>query len=180
MDEKQQGAVLDQVVDHIKTLPELRNDKMVSAEGLRVYGPYLSLRDLYETFQPFEMLRMSDLDTNKSKAYEEMWLAESDKPFSFYHADLGPTNIKVKVEMGKAKVTEILDWEIAGYLPIGWVCTKPLVASGLDFAWNGEREEHEWRRKLAVSVINEGFPKIPRNIYGTVAGEIRCMGSEVR
>ena len=54
------------------TLAKLKNDKLVSAEGLRIYEPYLSLHDTeggstYETGS----LRMRDLlDPNKSKAYE--------------------------------------------------------------------------------------------------------------
>ena len=169
LDEKQREAVLRQVVAHIMTLAKLKNDKPVSAEGLRIYEPYLSLHETeggstYETGS----LRMRDLlDPNKSKAYEEIWPAksddksddkfddksdnkcydkcdeksdnkpgeksndkpdhesnnESDKPFAFYHADLGPSNIKVKIEMEEAKVTGILDWEISGYLPIEWICT---------------------------------------------------------
>ena len=135
------------------TLAKLKNDKLVSAEELRIYEPYLSLHDTeggstYETGS----LRMRDLlDPNKSKAYEEMWPAKSDdksdnklddkfddksdnkcydkcdeksdskpgdksndkpdhesndeseKTFAFYHADLGPSNIKVKIEMEEAR-----------------------------------------------------------------------------
>lgn len=56
---------------------------------------------------------------DESQVYEKIWGAEQNE-FVFYHADLGPTNIKIMVnEDGKAHVTGLLDWEIAGYLPRG-------------------------------------------------------------
>ena len=54
-------------------------------------------------------------------------------------------------------MTVILDWEISGYLPIEWICTKPCVSPGLDFSWNGEGDKQEWRRKLAEALLYEGF-----------------------
>lgn len=62
----------------------------------------------------------------------DIWPAKSDdeskKPFAFYHADLGPTNIKIRVEIEEAKLTKILNWGVIGYLPIELICTKPYVS----------------------------------------------------
>lgn len=51
-----------------------------------------------------------------------IWPAKSDdeskKAFAFYHANLGPSNIKVNVEIEEAKLTRILNLRVLGNLLI--------------------------------------------------------------
>lgn len=96
------------------------------------------------------------LDPNKTKKWEPIWDVEENK-LVFYHCDLGPTNIKVEVQKGEPKVTGILDWEVAGFLPRGWIVIKFLVSGGLDFDWEGESEEDEsvWRLSLAEFLVEK-------------------------
>ena len=148
---EQQKNVVHQVAEHIDTLAQLKNDRLVSAEGEMVLEPYLQ-RDNSETPSHLQGF----LDPNKNKEWEQIWGVEENK-FVFYHSDLGPTNIKVEVQMGEAKVTGLLDWETAGFLPRGWIATKCIVSGGMDFDWDIEGEEDEtlWRTSLAKVLVEE-------------------------
>lgn len=46
--------------------------------------------------------------------------------FVFYHADLNSTNIIVNDQS-----VGIVDWEIAGYVPRGWIRTKFLISAAM-------------------------------------------------
>ncbi|KAH6699584.1 kinase-like domain-containing protein [Verticillium dahliae] len=60
----------------------------------------------------------------------------------FYHCDLGPTNILVNVSTGSLG---IIDWELAGYVPIEWVRTKFRLSAGMDFSHGDEDSKRDWR-----------------------------------
>ena len=144
---EQQDSVLQQVAEHIDTLAQLKNDRPISAEGELIQEPWLQ-RSNPKT--PLELRGL--LDPSKSKEWEQIWGVEENK-FVFYHCDLGPTNIKVEVQRGKARVTGLLDWEGAGFLPRGWIATKFRVSGGLDFDWDGEGDETIWRVSLANILV---------------------------
>jgi thiamine kinase-like enzyme len=48
--------------------------------------------------------------------------------FVFYHADLGPTNIIVEDQPSSGRVA-LIDFEIAGFFPTGWIRTKFRVST---------------------------------------------------
>ena len=148
---EQQDSVLQQVAEHIDTLAQLKNDRPISAEGEMIQEPWLQ-RSNPKT--PLELRGL--LDPSKSKEWEQIWGVEENK-FVFYHCDLGPTNIKVEVQRGKARVTGLLDWEGAGFLPRGWIATKFHVSGGLDFDWDGEGDETVWRVSLANILVEKGY-----------------------
>ena len=77
--------------------------------------------------------------------------------FVFYHADLGPVNIIVE-DIPKAGTIGIIDWEIAGYVPKGWIRTKFRLSSGLDLpdASPGE-ESYWWRSEVQKLLEKRGF-----------------------
>ncbi|PGH13840.1 hypothetical protein AJ79_03408 [Helicocarpus griseus UAMH5409] len=52
--------------------------------------------------------------------------------YVFYHADLGPGNIIVE-DVPKLGTIGIIDWEVAGFFPWGWIRTKFRLCSGMDF-----------------------------------------------
>lgn len=101
---EQQKNVIHQVAEHIDTLAQLKNDRLVSVEGEMVLEPYFQ-RDNFETLSHLQGF----LDSNKSKKWEQIWGIEEIK-FVFYHSDLRPTNIKIEVQIGEAKLTGLLDW----------------------------------------------------------------------
>lgn len=148
---EKQNSVIQQVAEHIDTLAQLKNDRPVSAEGGMIKEPWLQH---FNPETPFHLWGL--LDPNKTKEWEPIWGVEENK-LVFYHCDLGPTNIKVEVQKGEPKVTGILDWEVAGFLPRGWIVTKFLVSGGLDFDWEGEGEEDEsvWRLSLAEFLVEK-------------------------
>lgn len=148
LNEGQQKKVLNQIAEHIHTLAKLSSDRLSNAEEGLVWEPYLCLGSA----------EAHDLYPEKSKEWEAIWGAEQNE-FVLYHADLGPGNIKVEIQMTEAKVVGILYWEIAGYLPKAWVATKAAIGSGLDFDWDGAPGEQTWRAGLLQALVNMGYKK---------------------
>ncbi|CAG7999862.1 unnamed protein product [Penicillium salamii] len=72
----------------------------------------------------------------------------------FYHCDLGPTNILVDVATGSLG---IIDWELAGYVPIEWVRTKFRISAVMDFDYGDEWSKKDWRRKVAQHLEKMGY-----------------------
>jgi hypothetical protein len=74
--------------------------------------------------------------------------------FVFYHADLGPTNIIVEDEPRSGKIG-IIDFEISGYFPRGWIRTKFRLSSGMDLS----ASDHPtlWRAEIQKALGAKGF-----------------------
>lgn len=159
LDQQQKFDIVNQVAKHIHTLAQLKSEKLQSADKKWNKEPFLSLHQNSSIYRSIEDRILGKLlDPAESQAYEKIWGVEQNK-FVFYHADLGPTNIKIMVkDDGKAIVTGLLDWENAGYLPKGWVSTKFYVAGGLSFDWDGEKGENEWPIRLGMALIKMGYP----------------------
>lgn len=75
----------------------------------------------------------------------------------FYHCDLGPTNLLVDVSTGSLG---IIDWELAGYVPIEWVRTKFRISGGMDFDYEDEDSKKDWRRKVAQHLEKMGYSDV--------------------
>lgn len=143
---KQRSDIVVEVGRHIHTLAKLTSEKLQSADKKWVIEPYLSIQPELSNFiirSPENRLSTFLLNPDESQEYEKIWGAEQNT-FVFCHNDLGPTNIKIMVNGDTAKVTGLLDWELAGFLPRGWIVTKFYVAGGLFFYWNGGKDEREW------------------------------------
>ena len=87
----------------------------------------------------------------------EMW---------FYNADLNPTNIFIdrlpESENDEVKLTDIVDWEMAGYFPPWWIATVPRISytfgvSGL-FEEIDNDKRYWWTWILSDGLIEAGFP----------------------
>lgn len=74
----------------------------------------------------------------------------------FYHADLGPTNIVVEEEPSLGKVG-VIDFEISGYFPIGWVRTKFRLSSGMNLSVPGVDPPTRWRSDVQKALGDNGF-----------------------
>jgi hypothetical protein len=71
--------------------------------------------------------------------------------FSFYHADLGPSNILVAED---GSIVGVIDWESAAYYPKFWLGTKPHVSAG--FYVSGPTKK-AWADLLLRSLETKGF-----------------------
>jgi hypothetical protein len=77
----------------------------------------------------------------------------------FYHADLGPGNIIIEDSPSEYRPSEgsigIIDFEIAGYLPRGWVRTKFRLSSGINLSAGDEPTR--WRSEVQKMLGQEDF-----------------------
>lgn len=76
--------------------------------------------------------------------------------FVFYHADLGPTNIIVEDEPSSGSVG-IIDFEISGYFPRGWIRTKFRLSSGMDLSDEASDRPGWWRSEVQKALEANGF-----------------------
>lgn len=72
----------------------------------------------------------------------------------FYHCDLGPTNVLYDAENDKFG---IIDWEIAGYVPVEWIRTKFRVSSGMDLS---KGDGVAWRRSVGRYLGTLGYSDV--------------------
>ncbi|KAJ5183384.1 hypothetical protein N7492_001000 [Penicillium capsulatum] len=77
--------------------------------------------------------------------------------FVFYHCDLGPTNLLVNPSTGSLG---IIDWELAGYVPIEWIRTKSRLSAGMDFNYGDENSKKDWRRGVGQHLEKMGYRDI--------------------
>jgi hypothetical protein len=75
----------------------------------------------------------------------------------FYHCDLGPTNLLVDVSTGSLG---IIDWELAGYVPVEWVRTKLRLSAGMDLSHGDANSKREWRRRVAQHLEKMGYSDV--------------------
>ncbi|KAJ5874265.1 uncharacterized protein N7529_002695 [Penicillium soppii] len=64
----------------------------------------------------------------------------------FYHCDLSPKNLLVDLSTGSLG---IIDWELAGCVPIEWIKMKLRVSAGMDFDYWEDDSKKDWRRQVA-------------------------------
>jgi hypothetical protein len=76
--------------------------------------------------------------------------------FVFYHADLAPGNILVE-EIPETGDVGIIDWEVAGFFPRGWIRTKFRISSGLDLPDSATDTPWEWRSGVQKLLGAHGF-----------------------
>lgn len=138
LNSNQKNEIVEQVANHIDTLSKLTSERLESADRKWLREPFLTLRPLFGEISREDELRSNLLNPNESKEYEKIWGAEQNK-FVFCHADLGPTNIKIMVNEKGTHLTGLLDWEIAGFFPKGWICTKLYISGGVNFDRDGAK-----------------------------------------
>ncbi|KZF21032.1 hypothetical protein L228DRAFT_262100 [Xylona heveae TC161] len=151
LSEIEQQEVAHQVADIVKILSSLSRDAVVSATGKRVMEPYLMKRG---TPQPTHFDCFLDPDCGSN--FETIWGKEQNE-FVFYHQDLGPTNIMVERRQEKVVVSGILDWAGVGFLPKGFIATKPSFSPGFEFEWGCAGDRRQWMIMLRDALIGNGF-----------------------
>lgn len=83
---------------------------------------------------------------------------EFDGSFSFYHPDLGPTNIMVSDD--GTRVAAIIDWEAAAYFPRFWVATKPASTRPFQLESATGAERNAWVKLLVSALEKKGFDNL--------------------
>ncbi|OAG04876.1 uncharacterized protein CC84DRAFT_1196889 [Paraphaeosphaeria sporulosa] len=90
--------------------------------------------------------------------------------FFFYHADLGPCNIIVEDEPERGTIG-IIDFEIAGYFPRGWIRTKFRISSGMNLPPSSKQEDPLWwRRQVQMELGVDGFEDFTEEWQAWLAG----------
>jgi hypothetical protein len=76
--------------------------------------------------------------------------------FVFYHADLGPGNLIIEHEPKSGRVG-VIDFEISGFFPRGWIRTKFRVSSGMDLPDSVTDSPTWWRSEMQKALGGDGF-----------------------
>ncbi|PGH00864.1 hypothetical protein AJ80_09116 [Polytolypa hystricis UAMH7299] len=125
-------------------LADWKGHMLSGVDGKNMPEDYLIRTGTVDDFSP----------ANLQKGCEAMGMGCSS--FVFYHANLGPGNIIVENEPMLGTVA-IIDWELAGYFPRGWVRTKFRLSGGLDFEpWITDNPTW-WRSEVQKLLEINGF-----------------------
>ncbi|KAJ5270317.1 hypothetical protein N7505_006075 [Penicillium chrysogenum] len=122
-----------------------KGDTISGVDGHQLLERYLLKGNSKDTLAPQQLL----------KNCTEMSIDVST--LVFYHCDLGPTNLLVDLSTGSLG---IIDWELAGYIPIEWVRTKFRISAGMDFDYGDEDSKKDWRRKVAQHLEKMGYSDV--------------------
>ncbi|OAL52826.1 hypothetical protein IQ07DRAFT_584844 [Pyrenochaeta sp. DS3sAY3a] len=76
--------------------------------------------------------------------------------FVFYHADLGPGNLIVEDEPKSGRVG-VIDFEISGFFPRGWIRTKFRLSSGINLSALATDNPTWWRSEVQKALGANGF-----------------------
>ena len=139
--EKQQ--CVRRIVDMIKELSNWQGDSITGVDGLQLPESWLDVCREPHDFTP---------DTLRENCQT---LGMDCSKVVFSHNDLGPYNIIVGDEK---RVTGIIDFEMAGYVPRAWIRTKFGISWALDLEESGV-DCAEWRKQVAQQLGEEGFPE---------------------
>ena len=92
----------------------------------------------------------------------------------FYHCDLAPSNILVDPAN---ESIGIIDWEIAGFVPIEWIRTKFRVSSGMNLS---SGDELDWRRRVMLRMGEVGFTDVVKQFVAWSEDKSRSSNSSTR
>ncbi|CRG89756.1 hypothetical protein PISL3812_06795 [Talaromyces islandicus] len=146
LDEKWRRHYVGAVVEVCETLESWRGKTICGVDGKNVIEPYLLKFRESENFDPENLLRpckLMGMDCSK---------------FVFCHADLGPTNIIVEDVPQKGTIG-VIDWEVAGFFPRGWIRTKFRLSSGMNLpeSVGGLSSQQWWRSEIQKLLGKRGF-----------------------
>jgi hypothetical protein len=131
------------VVDICKSLAACKGTMLGGVDGKHIPESYLIQNGTDENFSPQHLL----------KGCQAMGMDCSE--FVFYHADLGPGNIIVE-DTPRTGTINIIDWELAGFFPQGWIRTKFRISRGLNLPDSVENQ-HWWRSETQKLLGKHGF-----------------------
>jgi hypothetical protein len=144
LDEKWRQHYIKAIVNVCKFLESQECDKLCGADGKNALEPYLIKYGAEKDYSPDNLRQgciLIGMDCSK---------------FVFYHADLGPGNIIVE-DIPKTGTVGIIDWELAGYFPRGWIRTKFRISSGLNLPDTATDKPTAWRSGVQELLGEDGF-----------------------
>ncbi|KAJ5319017.1 uncharacterized protein N7506_011721 [Penicillium brevicompactum] len=144
LDQKWRRHYMSAIVDVCKFLEKGECDVLRGVDGKNALEPYLIKYGAEDDYSP----------GNLQQACESMGMDCST--FVFYHADLGPGNIIVE-DIPKTGSVGIIDWELAGYFPRGWIRTKFRISRGLILEDSATDNPTEWRAGVDKLLEDHGF-----------------------
>ncbi|CAI7572303.1 unnamed protein product [Penicillium bialowiezense] len=147
MDETSRQYYIDKVADICDYLATWKGDSISGVDGQQLLERYLLKGNtkMADALAPQQLLKnCAQMSMNVSA-------------FVFHHCDLGPTNLLVDVSTGSLS---IIDWELAGYVPIEWVRTKFRISAGMDFDYGDEHSKKDWRRQVAQRLGKMGYTDV--------------------
>lgn len=144
LDEKWRQHYIKAIVNVCKFLESQECDKLCGADGKNALELYLIKYGAEKDYSPDNLRQgciLIGMDCSK---------------FVFYHADLGPRNIIVE-DIPKTGTVGIIDWELAGYFPRGWIRTKFRISSGLNLPDTATDKPTAWRPGVQELLGEDGF-----------------------
>jgi hypothetical protein len=144
LDEKWRNHYMNAIVNICKFLESREGDMLSGVDGKNVFEPYLIRYGAEADYTPQNLQRecaLMGMDCSK---------------FVFCHADLAPGNILVE-EIPETGDVGIIDWEVAGFFPRGWIRTKFRISSGLDLPDSATDTPWEWRSGVQKLLGAQGF-----------------------
>jgi aminoglycoside phosphotransferase len=122
------------------------SDSITGVDGNRLFDPWLDMGAKDFNLSADNLLHNCEqLNSDTSKLV-------------LSHNDLGPTNVMVDVE-NDCKIG-IVDWEMAGFVPMAWIRTKLAACFAMDFCWRDtdvdDPSRKEWRVRLAQELGKHG------------------------
>ncbi|KAF4964521.1 hypothetical protein FZEAL_10859 [Fusarium zealandicum] len=135
------------IFDICRELSSCRSNEITGIDGAELPDTWLSADPSTKNFQPQYL----------QQTCEQMGMHSST--FYMWHNDLGPYNIIIDRRNGSLG---LIDWEMAGYVPLDWIRTKFGVSWAMDFAWPGVGDEalREWRSYVERRFAEEEYPEV--------------------
>ncbi|OAQ69813.1 protein kinase-like protein [Pochonia chlamydosporia 170] len=144
LDEAKRQLYVDKVADICNNLAKLKGQRICGVDGHQLLERYL----IKGGGRNADDLSPENLLQNCT----EMGMDVSQ--LVFHHCDLGPTNLLVDPTTGSIG---IVDWELAGYVPMEWVRTKFRLSAGMDFSHGEDDYKRSWRRSVAQRLDKMGY-----------------------
>ncbi|KAJ6102805.1 hypothetical protein N7486_005232 [Penicillium sp. IBT 16267x] len=144
MDETLRQYYISKVADVCNHLAAWKGDIIAGVDGCQLLERYLikgnsKMADALSAQQLLKICTEMGMDVSR---------------LVFYHCDLGPTNLLVDTSTG---ALGIIDWELAGYVPIEWVRTKFRLSAGMDLNHGDEDSKTDWRGRVSKHLENMGY-----------------------
>ncbi|KAL3477307.1 hypothetical protein BJX99DRAFT_257561 [Aspergillus californicus] len=144
VDEKWKHHYVSAVASICESLTAWKGDMLGGVDGKNMPEQYLIKNGAVKDYNPQTLLEACQL------------MGMDCSEFAFYHADLGPGNIIVE-DIPKNGTIGIIDREVAGVFPKGWIRTKFRISSGLNLPDSVTDGRHWWRWEVQKSLGELGF-----------------------
>jgi Phosphotransferase enzyme family len=166
LSEVQRSEIVQTVAGYCKELSHLTSSKVESASGKGIIECHLDYPKPHshpswkpQLLGPMSRGEFSEFLRSRTKLDAQDGIPAIGEHFHFYHSDLGPGNIMISEQDGK--VTGILDWDSAGFLPKFWIALKVGISAGFlldpDYVGGEKNARSGWATPLTDTLIAAGF-----------------------